>query len=566
VKKRFDENLAWRVTCWDTFLLNRFFTHEWYMLRRESLFLSLLLFVTAACHKHEKVNSNGSNDVISEKKAESWELIDFPFPCSAPVTVPTEYVGPIIHNLLGKKQDSSVSFIDAEYDSLAVAFNEIPGGPPYRLETRRLVQEDPNQYLPALEQEMILNEIRSSGLETPFGILMLRQEHLPGERVTWRISSQNGEVLKEAICCPNPAIIKNSSGEKIMEVALIFLFKPTTYVLVFPPRKENIDFVVTVGTKQSKGTIPAGDLKSAAFEPVLKGVHGGMSKIELHSNNESYHVELPWGTEIITVLSRVKRDPRFNEPSLSTVKNESQQLRNEQPPAAQKNNPQECVEQIDSGIEIINVTEELAMKMEMMDLYYTDPGFAKWCILFHDIPGDPPYSFQQKRLLQPLADQYYLYSSALSPEKILDSKNRNLPACLVVSTRGYLLGEKVTLRLSANDAYREITFVPRPLFLKNATGKILAKFTLVSAEPVGTFYNMNICGVGEQEKYKFISYSGKELLTNDHQGPIEGGYGPGVIGQWRGIAKVVLQFEDGSRHSIKIPWGYELLDYKLGNM
>lgn len=254
---------------------------------RVSIFFSPLLIVAAACNKSKKVESTCSNDVVLEKKSD-------------------EYLGPIIHNLLGKKQDSSINFIDSQNGSLIVVFNEIPGGPPYRIVTRRLVQKDPNQYLPALEQEMILNEVRSNGLETSFGILMPRQDYLLGERVTWRISAQNGEILKEAICCPNPVIVKNSSGGQIMEAALISLYRPTTYALVFPPRTENVDFIFTVGVKQSRGTIPAGDLKITTFEPVLEGVYGGVSKIELHSNGKSYHVELPWGNEVISTLSCLK--------------------------------------------------------------------------------------------------------------------------------------------------------------------------------------------------------------------------------------------------------------------
>ena len=247
-----------------------------------------LLFVAVACDKREKVNSICSNDVVSEKKSD-------------------EYLGSIIHNLLGKKQDSSINFIDPQNDSLVVVFNEIPGRPPYHIETRRLVQEDPNQYLPALEQEMILNEIRRDGLETNFGILMPRKDYLPGERVTWRISAQNREILKEVICCPNPVIIKNSSGDQIMEAALISVYRPTTYALLFPARKENVDFIFTVGMKQSRGMIPAGDLKITTFEPVCEGVHGGISKIELHSNGESYYVELPWGNEIVSTFSPSQR-------------------------------------------------------------------------------------------------------------------------------------------------------------------------------------------------------------------------------------------------------------------
>ena len=115
---------------------------------------------------------------------------------------------------------------------------------------------------------------------------------------------------------------------------------------------------------------------------------------------------------------------------------------------------QECVEQLDIGAEVIALTEQRAKEMGLTNHYQTDPGFAKWCVLFHDIPGNPPYGFEQKRLLQPLPDLYYPLPGS-SPENILISKHWNQPAGVVVSARGYLPGEKITVRLSAKDASTE---------------------------------------------------------------------------------------------------------------
>lgn len=229
-----------------------------------------------------------------------------------------------------------------------------------------------------------------------------------------------------------------------------------------------------------------------------------------------------------------------------------------------KSDPQENVEQINDGVEIVKVTEQWAEKMGLMDLYRTDPGFDKWCILFHEIPGTPPYSFQQKRLLQQLPDRYYNIKGPTS-ENVIECKNRDTPTGMMVSARGYLPGEKITIRLSGKDAYKEITFFPRPLFMKNEAGKILAKAALLCAKPGQTLYELNICGVDKQRKYKFLSYSGGETLSHNLQGPIESTIMPEVIGQVRGIAKIVLDFENGTRYSMKLPWGIELLDYTLGN-
>lgn len=232
--------------------------------------------------------------------------------------------------------------------------------------------------------------------------------------------------------------------------------------------------------------------------------------------------------------------------------------------ADKENKSLEGVERLDAGVEIIAITEQWAKKMGLMDLYQTDPGFAKWCVLFHDIPGSPPYTFQQKRLSQSLPDRYYPCPGP-SSENIIECKNRNKATGLMVSSRGYLPGEKVMIRLSAKDAYREAVFYPRPLLLKKKSGELLAKGTLLCAKPGYTLYDLDICGIGKQEKYKLVSHSGEEILSQDLQGPIKCELTPEVVGLLKGIAKMELQFEDGAFYSMELPWGYELLEYKQGN-
>src|SRR5579863_8097415 len=144
-------------------------------------------------------------------------------------------------------------------------------------------------------------------------------------------------------------------------------------------------------------------------------------------------------------------------------------------PTDEKSELQKDVNRTDKGVEIIPVTDQQAEELGVI----ADPGFAKSCVLFYDIPGDPPYSFQQKRLVQQVPDHYYP-SAGPSSENILGAKNRNRPTGFIVSARGFLPGEKITIRLNAKDAYREVSFCPRPLLLKTETGKILAQAALLS--------------------------------------------------------------------------------------
>jgi hypothetical protein len=224
----------------------------------------------------------------------------------------------------------------------------------------------------------------------------------------------------------------------------------------------------------------------------------------------------------------------------------------------------ENIERLDEGVEIIAMTEELANQMGVMDYYQIDPGFAKWLVLFHELPGSPPYEFQQKRLIQPKHDRYYLCPGP-SSEDILKAKNSNEAIGLVVNTRGYLPGEKITLCLNAQEACREAVFYPRPLLLKRESGELLVKGSLLCARPGHTLYAFDICGIGEQEKYKLVSHSGKEILSQDLQGPIMFSLAPEVVGLPKGIAKLEFQFEDGAIYTMELPWGHELLEYKAGN-
>jgi hypothetical protein len=231
--------------------------------------------------------------------------------------------------------------------------------------------------------------------------------------------------------------------------------------------------------------------------------------------------------------------------------------------ANQKTHPLECVERIDDRVEIIKATEQWAKEMGVIDLFQADPGFTKWFIKFQDIPGNPPYSLQQKRLIQSDPDRFISLPNP-SSESILESKNRNSPVGLVVSARGYLPGEKVIIRLSAKDAYREIVFYPRPLLMKEESRGLLAKATLLSAKPGHTLYTLDVCGIEKQEKYKLISHSGEEILSHDWQGPITCTISPEVVGQVKGVANASLEFEDGTSCSMELPWGYELLEYSRG--
>lgn len=223
----------------------------------------------------------------------------------------------------------------------------------------------------------------------------------------------------------------------------------------------------------------------------------------------------------------------------------------------------DCVEHLDVGAQIIPVTEQWAKERGALSFYLNDPGFDKWFVSFHDIPDTPPYTFQQKRLFQLDPDRYYPIAGPLS-ENVLLAKKLNREIGIIISARGYLPGEKIMIRLSGKDAYREIAFYPRPMLLKRKSGELLAKATLLCPKFGDTLYSFDICGVGEEEKYKLVSRSENEILSQDVQGPMSCSLSPEVVGVPKGIAKMEFQFENET-YSMEFPWGTELLECKLGN-
>jgi hypothetical protein len=90
----------------------------------------------------------------------------------------------------------------------------------------------------------------------------------------------------------------------------------------------------------------------------------------------------------------------------------------------QKFSPSECIEKRDVSIDCILLTRQTATELGLLDAYLKNVEFDKWLILFHDIPEDPPYSFEQKRLLQKDPDRYF------PPEGAPSSSHYSELACL----------------------------------------------------------------------------------------------------------------------------------------
>ena len=170
------------------------------------------------------------------------------------------------------------------------------------MHSRRLLQEDPNAFLPRPLEQTLCNAIRSKNANIPFSVALFPHEFLPGERVTWRLSGTDGTTFKEATFCPRPMILKDKSGKIILEAALLSIHDSIfSYLLHFPAQDEVVEFISTSGEEIIKEILPLSHSANMNYLPAVKGIEGGVSQIEIRflKDGSSYKMEFPWGTALL---------------------------------------------------------------------------------------------------------------------------------------------------------------------------------------------------------------------------------------------------------------------------
>ncbi len=220
----------------------------------------------------------------------------------------------------------------------------------------------------------------------------------------------------------------------------------------------------------------------------------------------------------------------------------------------------------DPTVGFLPLTKELLKEPCLSEWVHFDPGFEKWVLVFHDIPGEAPFSFQIKRAAYFKPEKFVIDERAIQSEEVALMQKNGGAVRVVLSARGFLPGEPITCRLATKDpkVYREISLCPRPLIVKKASGELLLKATLQKHPYEHTSYNIEIVGVKENEYFKFCSKSDSETMRKVLKGPIFMNYAPGVLGRKGGVAKLEISFEDGTSYKIDFPWGIELFSYKNG--
>ena len=227
------------------------------------------------------------------------------------------YIDSIMRDVIEHKDDPSIQIthiqkIDSPVASspysqeilscIFLTFKDFPGNPPYSLDSRRLLQENPNAFLPQLLEQTLCNAIHSKNANIPFSIALSPHDFLPGERITWRLSGTGGAVFKEATFYPRPMILKDKSNKTILEAALLSIHNSIcSYLIHFPAQDEVVEFISTSGEEIIKEIFPLNNSANMNYLPAVKGTEGGISQIEVRflKNGSYYNMEFPWGTALL---------------------------------------------------------------------------------------------------------------------------------------------------------------------------------------------------------------------------------------------------------------------------
>lgn len=230
------------------------------------------------------------------------------------------YTNSIMTDVIDHKSDSSIEITQffkndptktSSSDSsetiayTLLTFKDFPGNPPYNLHSRRLVQKNPNAFLPQPFQQQLCNSVRTKNANMPFSIAVSPDGFLPGERVTWRLSATDGTIFKEVTLCPRPMILKDKSGKIILEAALLSIHGSVfSYFLHFPALNEVVEITSTSGGEIMKEILPLTHAVNMNYMPAVKGLKSGVSQVEVRfvKDGSSYKMKFPWGSALLDYL------------------------------------------------------------------------------------------------------------------------------------------------------------------------------------------------------------------------------------------------------------------------
>ncbi len=197
-----------------------------------------------------------------------------------------------------------------------------------------------------------------------------------------------------------------------------------------------------------------------------------------------------------------------------------------------------------------------------------DPKSNKILFRLVNFPKEEQMVLEVKRMASLTPTTYEtLKTFTVHEEGVIETGDHKQQPALVVTSRGFLPGERATFRFRTldNTLSKEVSLYPKPMIARDKNGQTALRAELVSIVP--TVYQIELLNMKEDEAYLFVSQSGGQIVKSNahfHTGtPIN--YTPENDGRLKGgTSRVEIRKKSGDVIVVSFPWGSELqhhLDY-----
>lgn len=234
--------------------------------------------------------------------------------------------------------------------------------------------------------------------------------------------------------------------------------------------------------------------------------------------------------------------------------------------AKQKKDSKEHVQQpqIDTkSAYVINIPEGFIKTLgpEYQDLKDIDPGFEKLLLVVKSPKAKGTLKCTWTKPVRMVSDKEEAKESFLEiPENYDTSQSFES----FFSSKGFLPGERCLLKIctARNEIISEISFIPRPIQIKDSSNKVKIEAELISLCPA--FYKIFIHNVNATDECLFNTESKNEKLSYSHVGVNQTVYSPDVIGFTGGIGYFSVQKTGDEKYTLELPWGTAFNPYING--
>lgn len=205
---------------------------------------------------------------------------------------------------------------------------------------------------------------------------------------------------------------------------------------------------------------------------------------------------------------------------------------------------------------------------ELKGLNEIDSGHYKTLINMKDMPAGVKFSVVNDRKLISSLGQETVTSFSREQLTTVRSVTGEQVPCFVVSGKGFLPGERVTLKFTAEDGtISSVNFVPYPIYDRTDSGEAIMHAELVSLQPAG--YEFTGVGLKDGEELEFSTVAGKakETFKVKYQEGKGIAYLPSIKkGGLSGTSHLVITRENGEKFDFNLPWGTQLSKYSKGKI